>query len=82
MYPLQENGFHMSVSLPEVDYSSSSARKNVPRMFDNPSHFLRRTLACSDDQVTLVLPVLIVHYDERFAGGKRGDGVVDWIECE
>lgn len=56
--------------------------KYVPRVFDHPSHFLRRALRSGNDEVTFVLPVFVVHYDKKFARGKGGECVFDWVESE
>jgi hypothetical protein len=51
-------------------------------MFDHPGHFLRRALRSGNDEITFVLPVFVVHYDEEFTRGKGGECVFNWVESE
>lgn len=56
--------------------------EGVPSVFDHPGHFFCRTLRGGDDQVTLVLPVLVVHYDEELASREGGQCVFHSVELE
>lgn len=50
-------------------------------MFDEPGHLFRRALTSSDEEITFVLPVLVVHNDDELSSSKgsesgfhRGEG--------
>ena len=55
---------------------------DVPGMFDEPGHFLGRDCTGGDDEITLVLPALVVHYDEKFAAREGVDRIFYRVERE
>ena len=51
-------------------------------MFDEPGHFLSRDSTGGDDEITLVLPALVVHYDEKLAPREGVDRIFYRVERE
>ena len=56
--------------------------EDAPGVLDHPRHFLRRERAAGDDEVALVLPALVVHYDDELSAREGVDGILDGVEGE
>lgn len=51
-------------------------------MFYEPRHLLSGYRARRDDQVSLVLPALIVHYNQKLPAPERRERILDRVEGE
>jgi len=46
--------------------SKRELKGDRPRVLDHPSHLFRCTLAASDDKITFVLAIFVVHHNKKF----------------
>ena len=53
-----------------------------PRVFDHPRHLLCRTMTRSNDQVSFVLSVLVIHHKQELSSSKRIQSVLHRVERE
>lgn len=51
-------------------------------MFYHPSHFLRRAVGGSNDEVAFVLPVFIIHNNQELAASECRQGVLHRVAAE
>lgn len=54
--------------------------KNKPRVLDHPSHFFSCALVCSDNKVSFIFSVLVVHHDKEFTVGKAFKGIAHGVK--
>lgn len=67
-----------------VDFKRESRfnETDVPGPSDHPCHTLRRHFFSRADQITFILPTLIIHDHHKLAPGYRRNGIGDRIERE
>ena len=51
-------------------------------MLNEPGHFLGRDSTGGDDEITLILPAFVVHYDEKLAAREGVDRIFYRVERE